>query len=138
MNLKALTDEALAERYAAAEADEEIAAVIAELERRERKAARTAVDKARWAAVYEDWAMFAHAQYLAAEEECRGNLVDRKYAGEITSGWDLWNGSHRWATERATEELRDFWAVNPRVTVSQFREMQRAASREEREGMDAE
>ena len=133
MNLKALTDSELAERYTAAEADEEITAVLTELERRERKARRTEIDKARWAAVYEDWAMFAHAQYLAAEEECRGNLVAREHAAEITDGWQLWTGAERWAMERASEELRDFWAVNPRITVSQFQKMQRAANREERE-----
>lgn len=131
--LKSLSEDELAERYAAAESDEEIALMLAELERRERKAARTAVDKARWAAVYECWAMFAHAQYLAAEEECRGNLVDRRYLGEVTDGWQLWSGSHRWAMERASEELRDFWAVNPRITVSQFEKMHDAASREARE-----
>jgi hypothetical protein len=136
-SLKALTDDELAARYAEVETDEDVALVIAELERRERKAARTAIDKARWAAVYECWAMFAHAQYLAAEEECRGNLVDRRYLGEITDGWQLWSGSHRWAMERASEELRDFWAVNPRITVSEFQKMQRAANREEREQVNA-
>ncbi len=132
-SLRGLTDDALAERYTVAQADEDIAAVLAEMERRDRKAARTAVDKARWAAVYEDWAMFAHAQYLTAEEECRGNLVAREYAAEITSGWQLWTGSHRWAMERASEELRDFWNANARITVSEFREMRRAANREARD-----
>lgn len=136
-SLKALSDDELAARYAAAGTDEDIAVILAELERRDRKARRTATDKARWAAVYEEWAMFAHAQYLAAEEECRGNLVAREYAAEIASGWDLWTGSHRWATERATEELRDFWAVNTRITISEFREMQRASAREERDRMEA-
>jgi len=131
--LKSLSEDELAGAYTAAEADEDIAAVLAELERRERKAARTAIDKARWAAVYEDWATFAHAQYLAAEEECRGNLVAPAYEGEIASGWQLWSGSHRWAMERASEELRDFWAANTRVTVSEFRAMRRASKRDERE-----
>lgn len=137
MNLKALTDDELAERYSAAESDDEVALVLAELERREAKARRTEIDKARWAAVYECWAMFAHAQYLAAEEECRGNLVRREYLAEIGDGWQLWSGSHRWATERATDELREFWAANPRITVSEFQATQRAARREAREERDA-
>jgi hypothetical protein len=132
-SLKSLTDEELAERYATAEAGDDIAAVLAEMERRDRKAARTATDKARWAAVYEAWELFAHAQYLAAEEECRGNLVRKEYLSEITSGWELWTGSERWARERATEELREFWDANTRMTVSEFREMRRAANRAERE-----
>jgi hypothetical protein len=134
-SLRSLTDEELTERYATAETDEEVAAVLAELERRERKAAKTLVDKARWAAVYESWMLFAHAQYLAAEEECRGNLVRKEYLGEIGNGWELWSGTNRWAYERATDELREFWDANARMTVSQFQEMQRAANREERERM---
>lgn len=133
LDVRDLAADALAERYAAAEDDAEITLILAELERRDRKAARTEIDRARWAAVYDDWAMFAHAQYLAAEEETRGNLVARRHAAEISDGWQLWTGSHRWAMERASEELRDFWAVNQRITVSEFREMQRAANREERE-----
>lgn len=132
-NLKSLTDEELAESYATAGTDEDIAAVLAELEHRERKTAKTLVDKARWAAVYEAWELFAHAQYLTAEEECRGNLVRKEYLSEITSGWELWTGSERWARERATEELREFWDANTRMTVSEFREMRRAANRAERE-----
>jgi len=131
--LKNLSEDELAGAYAAAEADEDVAAVLAEMERRERKAAKTAVDKARWAAVYEAWELFAHAQYLAAEEECRGNLVRKEYLSEITSGWELWSGSNRWAYERSTDELREFWDANTRMTVSEFREMQRASNRAERE-----
>lgn len=134
---QSLTEDALAERYTAAGTDEEIAVVLAEIERRDRKAARTVVDKARWAAVYEAWELFAHAQYLTAEEECRGNLVRREYLGEITSGWQLWSNSNRWARERATDELREFWDANTRMTVSEFREQQRAANREEAERMNA-
>jgi hypothetical protein len=132
-SIKALTDDALAERYSATEDDDEIALILAELERRDRKAARHEIDKARWAATYECWALFAHAQYLAAEEECRGNLVAREYAAEIGNGWQLWSGSHTWALEHASEELRDFWLVNPRITISEFHKAQRAARREARE-----
>jgi len=132
-SLKNLSEDELAERYAAAETDEDIAAALSEMERRDRKAARTAIDKARWAAVYESWELFAHAQYLAAEEECRGNLVRKEYLSEITSGWELWTGSNRRAYERATDELREFWDTNARMTVSEFREMQRASNRAERE-----
>lgn len=135
--LKSLTDEALTEAYATA-ADDEIPAILAELERRDRKAARTEIDKARWAAVYADWQAFAHAQYLTAEEECRGNLVRKEYLAEITNGWQLWTGSEKWARERATDELREFWDANPRMTVSEFRAQRRAARREERHAMTGE
>lgn len=103
-----------------------------------RQVQRHQVDKARWAAVYEDWQTFAHAQYLTAEEECRGNLVRKEYAGEITTGWQLWTGTEKWARERATDELREFWDANTRMTVSEFRAQRRAAKRDERESMTAE
>ena len=135
--LRSLGDDQLAARYAEAETDEDIAAIVAEMERRDRKAAKTLVDKARWAAVYEAWELFAHAQYLAAEEECRGNLVRREYRAEVTTGWQLWVGTERAARERATDELREFWDANPRMTVSQFQEMQRAANRAERAQAEA-
>jgi len=131
--LRDLTEDEILARYDASDDDAERGALLAEVDRRERKAKRTEIDRARWAAVYDSWVEFAHAQYLAAEEECRGNLVDRAYLSEVSDGWQLWTGSHRWAMTRATEELRDFWAVNPRITISEFREQQRAAAREERE-----
>lgn len=131
--LKSLSEDELAARYAEAVTDEEVAAIVAEMERREAKARRTAIDTARWAAVYEAWELFAHAQYLAAEEECRGNLVRKEYLGEHVTGWELWTGSHRRAYEHATDELREFWDANPRMTVSEFREMQRASNRAEKE-----
>lgn len=135
--VKSLTDEALTDAYATA-TDDDVPAIIAEMERRDRKAARTEIDKARWAAVYADWQTFAHAQYLTAEEECRGNLVRKEYLGEITTGWQLWTGSEKWARERATDELREFWDANTRMTVSEFRAQRRAARREERQSMTAE
>lgn len=133
---QSLTDDELTERYATA-SDEEIPAILAELERRDRKARRTEIDKARWAAVYEDWQAFAHAQYLTAEQECRGNLVRKEHAGEITTGWELWTGSEKWARERATDELREFWDANTRMTVSEFRAQRRAARRDERDSLTA-
>jgi hypothetical protein len=131
--LRDLEDDELAALYATAEDDATIAAILVEGERRDRKARRTEVDKARWAAVHEEWMLSAHAQYLAAEAECRGNLVRREYLPEIRDGFELWSGSHRWAYQRATDELREFWDANPRVTVTEYREMQRAADREARE-----
>lgn len=136
-SLRSLTDDELTDRYATA-SDEEVTLILAELERRERVARRHAIDAARWAVVYEDWQTFAHAQYLAAEEECRGNLVRKEYLGEITSGWTLWSGSEKWARERATDELREFWDASARMTVSEFRAQRRAARRDERESMSAE
>ena len=117
--LRALTDTEIIALYAAA-AEDDAAALLREMARRDRKTAQSAADRAWWARVSAEWRDFAHAQYLAAEEECRGNLVAREYLAEITDGWQLWSGSGQWAARRATEELRDFWAAHPRVTVSRY------------------
>jgi hypothetical protein len=94
------------------------------------RARKTEVDKARWAAVREEWSRFARAQFLAAGEACGGKLVRREHAAEVGDGFRLWGGSRRWAWDRATDELRYFWFVHGRLTVTEFRERQRAASRD--------
>jgi hypothetical protein len=131
-DLKSLTDDALTERYAAADEAEVIVAIVAEMDRRERKTRQSAKDAARWAAVYDEWAVAAHAQYLAAEDICRGNLVNKASLADVTDPFSLWTGSRAWAERCATEELREFWDANPRLTVSAFREQQRRADREAR------
>jgi hypothetical protein len=132
-DLKTLTDDELAERFTAAGADDVIVAIVAEMERRDRKARQSAKDAARWAAVYDEWVVAAHAQYLAAEDICRGNLVNKASLADITDPFSLWTGSRRWAERCATEELLEFWDANPRLTVSAFREQQRRAARAARE-----
>jgi len=94
------------------------------------KSRQSAIDTARWAAVREEWALAARAQYLEAVEACQGNLVRPEFAARVGDGFALWSGSGRWAWNRATDELRYFWFVNGRVTVTAFRERQRAANRE--------
>jgi hypothetical protein len=131
VDLKALTDDELAERYAA---DEDLAAeILREMARRDRKARQHARDAARWAATYDEWHAGAYAQYLAAEAECRGNLVHKSALDDVTDPFSLWTGSEAWATRCASEELKDFWMLHPRVTVSQFQAGKRADKRAARE-----
>jgi len=136
-DLRKLSDDEIAQRYAIAD-ESECAQLVAEMKRRDYKTRRTAIDKARWAAVYEEWAVAAHAEYLAAEAACCGNLVNKESVADVTDPFSLWTGSEAWAMRCATEELRDFWAIRPRITVSQFREAIRAARREERRQMEGE
>ena len=103
------------------------------MKRRDRKAAQHKRDAARWAATYDEWFAGAHAQYLQAEAECRGNLVDKHAADDVTDPFTLWTGSEQWAARCASEELRDFWALHPRVTVSQHQAAKRAARRADRD-----
>lgn len=127
-NLRNLSDEELAAIYHHGGEQAE-KAVIRELRRRE----TSERDRDRWAAVYQEWHDFAHAQYLAAEAECRGHLLSREGIEAGISPWSLWSGSARRAERYASEELRNFWQANARLTVTEFREHQR---RERRECLD--
>lgn len=119
-NLRPLTDEQLATIYHHGGQQAE-KAVIRELHRRE----TSDRDRDRWAAVHAEWHDFAHAQYLAAETDCRGHLLSREGLTAGIDPWSLWSGSARRADRYASEELRNFWQTNPRLTVTEFRQHQR-------------
>ena len=107
-DLHSLTEDALAEMYSTADDDTQ-AAILAECARRDR--ADKARDKRR--AVEAEWYDAAFAQYLAAEAECRGNLLSRFGEAEgITEPMSLWRGSEAWAMRRASEELQELSAAN--------------------------
>jgi hypothetical protein len=120
-------DAELAELYNTGD-DAMQAAVIREMSRRDRAARQHAKDVARWQATYAAWHEFAHAQYLAAEAETRGNLVIRD-APDGFDPWSLWTGSDAAVAKYASEELRNFWDANPRLTVSQYHQQARRERR---------
>jgi hypothetical protein len=99
-------------------------AVLAELRRRDRLAAQQR-QRERLRA---EWYDAAHAAYLRAESDCRGELVSRAgVAAGVRDGLALWSGP-AWLAERyATEELRDWWRDHGRLTFGGFLS-QRAAS----------
>lgn len=127
-----MSDEALADLYTEAD-DATRAALLAEMARRDRKAAAHARDAARWDATTARWMEWQHAQYLAADAECRGNLLSRRGIAARATEFSLWTGTQEDADRNASEELRDFWLRNPRLTVSQFRQQERADARAARE-----
>ena len=131
-DLRKLTDEELAAMYGSGDEATQ-AAVLREADRRDRKAAQTARDKVRWAAVHAAWQEWRDAQVSAAEAECRGQLLNKAGRAAGISVWTLWSGSPAQAARYASEELLEFWGKNPRLTVSEFRAQQRAARRAERE-----
>ena len=105
---------------------------------RSRRAAAQRRYAARNAGLAGEWMDAAHAQYLAAEAACCGNLVRKGSA--VTDGWSLWSGTDAWAMQEATEELREFWYANPRVTVGRYRQQAtagRVAQREDQAGRPA-
>jgi hypothetical protein len=119
--LRGLSGNELEQRYAEAGDDTEVAAVLAELVRRERRAAQSASDRAWWARVSAEWYDFTHAQYLAADAQCKGNLFSREgLAAGPAYPVGLWSGPASTAMRYASEELRGFWDTRPRVTLSQY------------------
>jgi hypothetical protein len=116
---RALGDEELEAAYRTA-ADNEISAIVVEAARRDRRDAQAAADRAWWGRVSAEWHEFANAQYLAAEDECRGYLLSREGIRAGIDPWSLWSGSASRAMKYASEELRGFWDTHPRMTVSQY------------------
>jgi hypothetical protein len=85
LDVRGLDVTALAEVYDAGD-DDDRAAVLAEAERldalaaaaRRRRAWRASPAGQRYAAADAAWTDASHAEYLAADEACRGNLLSRE------------------------------------------------------------
>jgi hypothetical protein len=126
--LAGYSDEELCEFYNASTDEAWQAALTAEMDRRDEEARTPAVFRrtgpARPDPVRAEWHDAAHAQYLAAENELRGELVRK--GSHVTDGWQLWRGSERFALANCSEELRLFWERSPRITVTAYRDQVRA------------
>lgn len=112
--------------------DTTVTAVVAEGKRRDRlEQAQRARDSER-----ATWAEAAHAQYLAADAVCRGVLLSRQGKRAGVSEWSLWAGPEARAMKYASEELREFWYANPRVTVGRYRQQAVSGRTAQREDQD--
>jgi hypothetical protein len=111
-SLKELSESQLLDLYRSGREDE----AFAEANRRD---SRDKVARAR-AALRAEWTDMAHAQYLAAEAECKGVLLAND--SPIGDPWALWMGPEARAMKHASEELKNFWLDNPRITVGVYRE----------------
>jgi len=103
---------------AATAGNDELAADVAAERKRRAPAGFLEQRQAERQALRAEWVDFAHEQYLAAEAACCGNLVRRD--SPVPDGWSLWSGTEAWARKNATEELLEFWAANPRITITQY------------------
>jgi hypothetical protein len=133
LTLRTLTDDELLALYLAAADDAGRELALAEGARRDRLDRARRVSEAQRA----EWHDAAHAQYLAADAECRGNLVDARHAPAWVDGWSLWQGPADRAYRYATEELRNFWDRWPRVTVTEWRQQIADGRRIQRDELDA-
>lgn len=75
----------------------------------------------------------AEQQYLAAEQETRGYLVNRKGQAEGIDPKSLFSGDRKRAMRYASEELLRFWASNPRLGYADFKAQVGTSTRAARE-----
>lgn len=134
-DLRGMSDDDLIAAYHA-DPDDELTRtrVLAECARRD----RAARDQAEREQVYAAWHGAAYSDYLTAEAECRGELVSRRgVAAGVRDGFALWAGP-RWVADLyATEELRDWWDLHPRLTITEYRRQLAAQARAAREEWQA-
>lgn len=125
------SDEELAALYA--DADETAAAgIVAEMKRRDAQDTAHQRDAARWAVYVAEWTEYAHAEYLAAVAATNGYLLSAEGIAAGADEQNLWSGPERLALRHASEELREFWAARPRMTVSQYHRAKRNERRDSR------
>jgi hypothetical protein len=103
------------------------------MDRRERCEAERAARHA----VNAEWFLWAHHQFTAAEDECRGYLLNAAGRAAGLDPWALWSGPAARVEKYASDELRDFWLTRPRVTVMQYAGRVRQEQRLEREAAGA-
>jgi hypothetical protein len=59
-------------------------------------------------------------------------MLNRDGIADSIDAWSLWTGSDAHAAKCMSEELRDFWMANPRLTVSQYHRQARRERRDAR------
>ncbi|MDT0346767.1 phage minor capsid protein [Streptomyces litchfieldiae] len=83
------------------------------------QSAQAAYTRAQIRQMYED---HIYRQYLAAEDELRGELLSRRAEADGVDPMSLFSGPAHIAYARASEELQRWWQDNPRVTLVEFTE----------------
>ena len=117
-DVQALTDAELADLYGDGDETARTAALAeaarrdqAEAARRDRAAQRQRARDAE----RQEWELAAHAQYIDADRACNGVLLSRRGIAAGITERDLWSGPAARAWSYASEELRGYWEINPRV-----------------------
>lgn len=63
---------------------------------------------------------YVYRQYLQAEDDCRGYLLNKKAQAAGISPVSLFSGPARIAYARASDELKEWWAEHGRLTQAEF------------------
>ncbi|WP_275463368.1 phage minor capsid protein [Streptomyces noursei] len=85
------------------------------------------VTRAEARALYEE---YVYRQYLAAENATNGYLLNAKARAAGINPAELFSGPARIAYARASDELKEWWAANGRMTQAEF--VEQATGREQR------
>jgi hypothetical protein len=67
-----------------------------------------------------EWERMAHAQWLDAERQCAGELLNDRGRREGIDPFTLWSGPLHRAEIYASEELRNYWLACPRIDVGTY------------------
>ncbi|MGW9385399.1 phage minor capsid protein [Streptomyces globisporus] len=97
---------------------DDLAAAVAAAERRTGDAEPR--EKMTRAKAREMYAEYVYRQYLDAEAACRGYLLNKKAQTDGVDPISLFSGPARIAHARASDELREWWAANGRLTQAEF------------------
>jgi Protein of unknown function (DUF3631) len=124
--LAGYSDDELAEWFGASTDEHWHAVLLAEMDRRDQaeRGRRDARQDSR-----EEWHRMAHAQWLQAERECCGVLVNARGRAAGIDPFSLWSGPEHRAEIYASEELREWWRTHGRIDITTW---QRQAAGERR------
>ena len=147
-DLRALTDDQLAEAWGTADVDDPavFTAFMAEFDQRAaaERAARARERRQRAERqLHDEWYDAMHAQRIQAEAYCQGWLLNpaarrlnaiAEESGKVAvSEWQLWTGP-TWLVEKyGSEELLAFFGDHPRLTLAEYKRQRQAAGRIQRD-----
>ncbi|MHB1433608.1 MAG: hypothetical protein ACYCVZ_16040, partial [Streptosporangiaceae bacterium] len=101
-----------------------------------RRASERARQRRRADPIAREWIDASYQQYLNAERECNGVLLNALGRARLADAWQLWTGP-AWLAERyASEELREWWLTHPRLTVTEYRAAMRGEEEAWRDDRD--
>jgi hypothetical protein len=121
--LRSASDEDLIQHFSKPKVGRNGAAVVQvtrELERRERAAEARERARGRRADKGEQYRLYLENQWVQAENDLRGNLVNKRGRAKGIDGRSLWTANDRTRAAYASEELRQWWDQHPIVSAREF------------------
>lgn len=73
-----------------------------------------------WHTMRSDFLGHVDAEYDKALEHCSGVLVNNLGREQHVDGYDLFKGTQARADRYASEELKDYWTVHPRLSLVDY------------------